>query len=452
MNSNVKKLTITSWVVTAVFVLSTVIPLALERFVMGDNWKSQFLAFQLEDENGQRHLGFFSLATILYDAEFMEYGYEAPEGTDFSKWEQEVVGVPRDEVKEIDGFIWADKGFLWADYKTINKVKLKEGLRQGGTEAPVTEQIELTRPGAPWDIESPTTSYLGKFPNYNIQYEDKNFKFDLHLTERTPRWYLYNDGEPFEAGDFGKGSMNELASNVTGTITHKQTGKTFNIVKGTALFEDAIGVPWSWIEWGAHDWMDHHYEGGWSGSLWKAQDDWQWGYNTKPHEGWLYDPEQEKFHKFERVDITDVEYVKEPISGLEYPLHATWVAHAAEGTLHVKTTNLTMKPRETLFPPFDFSLKMSYGNHVTEATFIRRNGEVVELGEGIATMEHFDNIFPDYVFWGPFMLVLLGLTWGGRAIVIRKAKGEPASGTYAVLIAYFLGVFFLYHHWMYYYL
>lgn len=80
MQYNVKMLTKLSWVVTALFLVSMVIPLALERFVMGDNWKSQFLAFQLEDENGQRHLGFFSLATIMYDAEFMEYGYEAPDG------------------------------------------------------------------------------------------------------------------------------------------------------------------------------------------------------------------------------------------------------------------------------------------------------------------------------------------------------------------------------------
>jgi len=449
MNNTIKKLTLASWLVTASFVLSVVIPLAAERFVMGDNWKSQFLAFQLEDEAGQRHTGFFSLAVILFDAEFMEYGYEAPADTDFSPWMQEVVNVPRDDVKETDGFIWADKGFLWADYKTINDVKLKEGLRQGMSEAPVTEQLELTRPGAPWDIESPTTSYLGKFPNYDIIYEDKNFRFDFKTSERAPRWYLYNDGEPFEAGDFGMGSMNELASNVAGSITHKQTGKTFK-VKGTGLFEDAVGVPWSWIEWGAHDWMDHHYKNGWSGSLWKAQDDWQWGYNTKPHEGWIWDNDQKKFHKFERVDITDVEYVREPISGLEYPKRATWVAHAAEGTLHVETVNLTMKPRETLFPPFDFSLKMSYGNHTTKATFIRRNGEVVDLGDGIATMEHFDSIFPDYVFWGPFMLVLLGMSWGGRAIAIRHAKEEPASGTYAVVGAYFIGVVVLYYHWMFY--
>ena len=451
MQYNVKMLTKLSWVVTALFLVSMVIPLALERFVMGDNWKSQFLAFQLEDENGQRHLGFFSLATIMYDAEFMEYGYEAPDGKNLSPWQQKVVGKPRDEVKEIDGFIWADKGFLWADYKTINQVELKEGLRQGAPEAPVTEQTELTRSGAPWDIESPTTSYLGIFPNYHITYEDKNFAFDFQLSERTPRWYMYNDGEPFEAGDFGHGSMNELASNVSGTITHKQTGKIFN-VNGTALLEDAIGVPWSWIEWGAHDWMDHHYPSGWSGSLWKAQDDWQWGYNTKPHEGWIWDPILEKFHKFERVDITEVEYVKEPISGLEYPKSAKWIAHAAEGTLHVETTNLTMKPRETLFPPFDFSLKMSYGNHVTKSWFVRRNGEVVDLGEGIATMEHFDNIFPDYVFWGPFMLVLLGMAWGVRAIAIRKECGQPLSGTYAILGGYLMGVFFLYHHWSYYYL
>ncbi|HET8705712.1 MAG TPA: hypothetical protein VFM46_05350, partial [Pseudomonadales bacterium] len=176
-NKNIKWLTWICWLVSILFVVTVVLPLCVERFTIADRWKSQFFSFQLTDENGQRHVGFFSLAKILYDAEFMEYGYEAPKGQDLSKWVQPIIGLPRNKVSEQDGFIWADKGFLWSDYKTLNEVTLSEGKRLGLPYAPKpNQQLEISVPGAALDIASPTTSYLGRFPNYAINYEDKNFK------------------------------------------------------------------------------------------------------------------------------------------------------------------------------------------------------------------------------------------------------------------------------------
>ncbi|HET8704729.1 MAG TPA: hypothetical protein VFM46_00395, partial [Pseudomonadales bacterium] len=201
-------------------------------------------------------------------------------------------------------------------------------------------------------------------------------------------------------------------------------------------------------EWGSHDWLDFHHAGGWSGSLWRAQDDWQWGYHPYPQLGWIWDPELKKFHTFTRTEIVDVEYVKEPVSGLSYPKKARWFAYSSDATLELETTNLTMKPRETIFPPIGFSLKMSYGNHTTKARLIRRNGEVVDLGNGIATMEHFENVIPDYIYFGPFMLVLLVLSWGARAVAIARAEGRSIQGPAMAIAAGLFSVLILWAQWL----
>lgn len=436
-----------AWLTTVMFVITVVVPLAAQRLATSDQWKSHFISFQLKDETGQRHVGFVGLGTILRDAEFFEYGYEPPKGTDLSKWRQQILGMPRDQVKEIGGFVWSDKGFVWGDYKTFGAVKLEEGTRLGlDRTISKSEQLELTVPGAPWDVYSPTTSFFGRFPNYEVTFKDRNFEFDLKLTAATPAWYMYNEGRPFRAGDFGLGSMNELAVSIAGVITHKQTGETFNL-SGTGLMEDAIGLPWSWIGWGTHDWCDVHFPDGWRGSLWKAQDDWQWGYHRDPHLGWLWDPELKRFLTFYRVDLIEVEYVTDQLSGLEYPKHAVWRAIGPDGTLEVENTNLTFKPRETRFPPFNISLKMSYGDNISKGRLVRRDGTVVELGIGIGTMEHFIRAIPDYVFWGPLMLVLLVVVWSAYAAAIRRQAGRSVVPPVAWCGAGLFAVWVLYIAW-----
>ena len=429
--------------VTLGFLLGVALPLLGERLTVSKkaDFRGEFVSFLLKDENGQRHMGFLAASHAFEDMLFFEYGYQAPEGKNLSPWQQPVVGLPRKDVKEIEGFIWANKGILWADYKTFGESPFTKGSRLGLAKLPNPhDQLELTQPGAPWDTKAKELSFFGKYPDYAFNYEDHNFKLDLKLNAGVPGWYQYNNGTPFRVGDFGTGSMNELTGNITGTIVHKQTGKTFTVA-GSGLMEDSIGHPWSWIDWGAHDWSDFHFPGGWSGSLWKAKDDWQWGYHADPHLGWLWDPEKKKFITFPSVELTDVEYVRDPISKFEYPKHATWRAISSDGTFELRSTNLTFKPRESRFPvgPFELALGMSYGNNTFEARLIRPDGSTVELSNGIGTMEHYNPVVADYVFWGPLSLLLLVLSWGAYRVAARRETKQsivsPLVWSLAGLIA-----------------
>lgn len=441
-----------AWLMTAVVTVALLLPLLGERLLVNQDigFRTQFLSFQLKDQHGRRHLGFLCAGHAFKDMLFLEYGYQAPEGKDLSAWQQPITGLPRKNVKETEGFIWADKGHLWGDFKTFGESPFKEATRQGLDQLPdANDQLELILPGAPWDIQAKELSFLGKYPNYDFSFNNENFQFDLKLKAGTPGWYQYNNGVPFRAGDFGTASMNELSGHISGTITHKQTGETFT-VEGTGLMENAVGLPWSWIDWGAHDWSDFHFPGGWTGSLWKAQDDWQFGYHRDPHTGWLWDPQQKKFLTFNRVDLVDVAYATDPISQLEYPQHATWRAIGPDGTFELRSTNLTFKPRESRFPlgPFEYALGMSYGNNTSEARLIRRDGSVLELKDGIGTMEHFNRITPDYVFLGPLLLVLLVLAWGLHCAVARRAEQRSVLPAVAWSGAGLFAVWCLYLAWL----
>ena len=415
-----------AWVVTAAFLIGVALPLLIERLVTDNQfgWTSKHFGFKLKDESGRRHLGFFASAHSFKDMTFFEYGYEAPKDKDLSPWHKQILGLGRGEVAEKEGFVWSDKGFLWGDNKAFGDNLFVDAGRQGLTKpVGLNDLSELTLPGAPWDIQGKELDYLGKFPNYRTKFEDKNFKLDLNLVASVPNWYMYNNGAPFRVGDFGMGAMTEMTGHVTGIITHKQTGETFKVA-GEGLLEDAGGFPWSWIDWGMHDWTDYHFPGGWGGSLWKAHDDWQWGYHATPHLGWLWDPIQKKFLTFYRVDLVEVDYVKDSVTNLEYPKLAVWRAIGPDATLELHNTNLTFKPRESRFPigPIDMTLGMSYGNNVSTATLIRRDGSVVALKDGIGTMEHYNPAIPDYVFWGPVSLLLLVLSWGAYRIAARREE------------------------------
>ena len=439
-------------IVTLGFVLGVALPLLAERLLVDQNigFKTQFLSFQLKDEDGRRHMGFLAAGHAFKDLLMLEYGFQPPEGKDLKAWQQPIIGLPRKDVKETEGFIWTDKGYLWGDFKTFGDSPYQEASRQKlDHKVEPNDQLELILPGAPWDVQAKELSFLGKYPDYKFNFEDKNFKFDLLLKAATPGWYQYNNGVPFRAGDFGTGSMDELSGNITGTIVHKQTRQTFE-VNGTGLMEGAVGIPWSWIDWGAHDWNDFHFPGGWTGSLWKAQDDWQFGYHADPHLGWLWDPEQKKFLTFYRTEIVDVEYVVDRVSKLEYPKHATWRAIGPDGTFELRNVNLSFKPRESRFPivgPFEFGLGMSYGNNISTARLIRRDGSTVELKDGIGTMEHFNRVIPDYVFWGPMSLVLLVLSWGFYGVTARRYSQQSIALPLAWSIVGLIGVWCLNLAW-----
>ncbi len=408
-----------AWLTTAVFVIAVLLPSVAKLLFMQYDSKGAFIGLLMKDESGQQHVGYVNMAYIFMpgSGEIVGYGYQAPSGTDLSKWHN----APS-QAKEIDGFKWSDKGFLWSDHDTLGKVTPIEGTRLGLDRAvSKTEQTELTLPGAPWDIYGPSLSYLGRYPNYAIKFDNDSFKFDLMLSATVPSWYMYNRGEPFRAGDFSKVAMNELIGTVSGTIIHNKTGKTFH-VSGDGLMEASIGMPWnSTLSWGVHDWLELHFPGGWGGSLWKAHDDWQWGYHPDPHIGWLWDPELKKYHHFNRVDIINIDEVTDEVGDTTYPKRALWRAIGEEATLEVESTNVSFIPRLTKVAPW---LRIAYGNNATKGRLIRRDGTVVDLGTGTGFMERYSTVVPDYVFWGPLMLILLVLTWSGYAAAIRSEAGR----------------------------
>ncbi len=328
-----------AWLITGLTFIVVAVPSVLKLCMIRYDLNNQWIGFQLKDESGQMHVGFADLGFVYKPTEFVIYGYQTPAGTDLSKWH-----VAPDEAKEIDGFEWSDKGFLWHTYKPA-EVKLKAGERLGLAH-PVRQkdQLELMLPGAPWDTYSPTLSFFGKFPNYEVKFDNENIGFDFKLNATTPAWYMYNAGQPFRAGDFGLLSVNQLPCSVDGVITHKKTGKSFT-VSGVALMEGILGIPWnSTLSYGTSDWTEMHFPGGWSGSLWKARDDWQWGYHRSPNLGMLWDPEMNKFLTFYRVDIVEADYVTDEVSGNEYPRHMLWRAIGPDATLEVENTNLSLKP------------------------------------------------------------------------------------------------------------
>jgi hypothetical protein len=257
---------------------------------------------------------------------------------------------------------------------------------------------------------------------------------------------MYEEGRPFQAGDHGRGSMNETAGDITGTIIHKKTGERFE-VSGVGLLEHAAGVPWSWLDWGGSNWNDVHFPGGWHGSLWKTYDDWQWGSNSYPESGWIWDPELKKVHYFHRTEIVEIDMVTDKISGLSYPKRSVWRAYSPEATLEIENVSRTFKPRETVLPNFG-SLKMAYGNNAVTGQLIRRDGSVVELKDGIGTMEVFKPVIPDYIFWGPFSLVMLVLSWSAYAGVVRREAKRSIAPPVAAGFIGLLAVFCLYIAWL----
>ena len=432
-----KILAISAWAITGIAIIVVIIPSVSKLIMMRNDLNNQWIGFQLKDESGRMHTGFADLGFSFMDMELLAYGYQAPPGTDLSKW-----NVNPKKAEQIDGFEWSDRGFLWhTSALQGTDINLRAGTRLG-LDKPfrLQDQAELTLPGAPWDRRSDNMSFLGKFPDYKVKFDDGSVTFDLDLAAAVPAWYMYNEGRPMQCGDFSFLSMNELPVNVEGVITHKKTGESFN-VSGMALMEANVGIPWNTtLSYGTHDWTDYYFPGGWSGSMWNAHDDWQWGYNRYPNTGWIWDPELEKFHTFHRVEIIEADYVKDKVSKTEYPQHMLWRGIGTDATLEVETETICLYPNKVSMGVVTFT--MAYGPTVSEGRLLRRDGTVVDLGAGQSFMEYYPAIIPDIAFWGPFVLILLTLIWSAYVFISRKIAGRSiappiawcAAGIIAVII------------------
>jgi hypothetical protein len=488
-----KRLRVTSLVVTGLFVVLVVLPLILEYFCATDQWKTLFCEYHLFDQEGKTHHGFFSTGRILVaDLQNLQYGYEvnrsvgldrlaswdkeaaqailgtgggmedplrhmdrekeerlgeAPPQRDLSEWRKSIDRGPFEPDYDKFGFNWSDQGFLWAGPTYVGKGRrfFVEGSRYDYS-VPMNVLSEVVLPGAPIDVKAENLSFLGKFPEYNIRYEDDYFKFDLVYRARSNRWYHWNGGAPFQTGDFGLGTMTEMPCDIEGTIVQKAENKHFQVM-GAGVMEDAAGLPWSWFDWGNHNWAAVSFPNGWAVGIWKAQDDWQWGYNRKPEEAWIWDPEKQVFHSASRVQILEEELTHDELNDMEYLKSCHWRAYTNEGVLEMKGRQLCFNPIKRGVPFTPFVFKEAYGVGAFEGTFVRPDGSTVELKDGFGTPEHFVGLFPDMFWLCPILLLLLILSWGGTAVAGRMETGQACRSIWLTMGLLCLAVLTLWWYW-----
>ena len=459
-----------SIIITVIFIVFVLIPLALERFCATEQWKTIFAEYHVSDQDGKTHHGYFSLGRILIlDLQNLQYGYEiagkgvvAPRSVemdekqeldwnawemDWSPWRRTVGRGPFKPDYGIDGFKWADKGFIWAGptYLARGRRIFSEGTRYGYS-IPMNTLSEVVLPGAPLDVKAENLDILGRFPEYRVRYEDDYFKFDYVYRAQSNRWYHWNGGAPFQVGDFGLGTMTEMPCTIEGTIIHKKDTKVFQ-VKGVGVMEDAAGLPWSWFDWGNHNWAAVSFPNAWSLGIWKAEDDWQWGYHRKPEEAWIWDPEQGDFHHATRVELLDAEVVEEELNKMQYLRKYHWRAYTNEGVLELTGRQISFNPLKRGVPYTPFTFKESYGIGVYEGRFVRPNGKTVELKGGYGTPEHFTALFPDMFWLCPILLLALILSWGGTSIAGRVERAESYRTPIIIIALMILAVLCLWWYW-----
>ncbi|MCX5858637.1 MAG: hypothetical protein NT056_01865, partial [Proteobacteria bacterium] len=360
---------------------------------------------------------------LVSDGEIFQYAFETGDGAKTEKRKRKVAGDP-----DADGFHWGDRGYLWSgtwDYLPARK-GLIEGSRINRKIKP-GEQGELSGPGSPWDIKGPHLSVLGNYPLYVVDYENDYFKLNLEYRSRASGWYLWNQGETFNTGDFGQGNMSELPCNITGRIVHKKDNSVHQ-VSGFGLMEDAVGNPWSWAEWGAHNWFSSNYPNGWAVDFWLAPDDWQWGYHPGPHELWVYDASRQRYYGTKRVEYLDFQWDRDPVNGVRFPRSYRVRAVTNAGVLELSAQSLTFNP--IVFGGFykhlSMDFKMAYSKGVMSGTFTYLDGSVVKLADGVGTMEYFPSYIPDMIYITPWSLALLVLLIGGRSLK-KNRKNRPAA-------------------------
>ena len=431
-------------VAVTLLVLINVVPLAGEYLFTMHGWKSYFLDFNLLDQEGKRHSGLVGLGTIpLRDGEILQYGYEAGPERAGPERKRSVLGAP-----DADGFHWADRGFLWCGYLKYFPARqyVVDGKRIGRKIEP-WQQGELSGPGAPWDVQGPTISFLGNYPEYVVAWENPSFKFDLTYRSRASSWYHWNGGETFTTGDFGHGNMSELPCNVTGTILHKADNTVHN-VSGWGVMEDAVGNPWNWFEWGNHNWFSCDFGNGWALGFWLAPDDWQWGYNVSPHEVWVYDSTNHRFYHGKRVEFLEYEWGHDPINGIKYPLKYAIRAVTDAGVLEMRARSVSYTPIlvDVKYLPVD--IKLTYSAAAMDGGFTYFDGSSVELKNGMGTMEYYPRYTPNMITITPWSLALLALLIGGRSI--RTNRGDPRKAKRAVwaIIASWLAIGLLTLKWL----
>ncbi len=420
------------------------IPLICDYAFIIEGFKSYFVDFHLLDENGRGHSGFFGMGTVpLADGEIFEYAYETPDHAEVADNQRKVNRKKPDS----NGFHWGNRGYVWSDYLKFLPARktIVEGGRYGLEVLP-TQMMEVTGPGAPWDVKGPHMSFLGKFPEYEIKFETEFFKFDLIYEARSVGWHLSNNGASFPAGDFGKGRMNELPCDVSGFITHKKS-RSMHKVSGQGFMEDANGT-WNWFEWGGHHWFSSHYSNGWAVSFWLSDEDWQWGSKKQPVELWVYDADRRQFYNSHDIEVISMDWDREPVNGMDFAQQYRIRALTNAGVVDLTAKSITFMPilGEIKFVPWD--VKMAYSKGAMEGTFTYLDGSSVDLLDGVGTMENFQRFMPNMIYITPWSLILLVLIIGGRRVRNCGEDKNKAKRTLWWMAAWIIAVIGLTIVWM----
>ena len=431
--------------VIGLIVTINVVPLAVEYFSVTKGNKSHFMDFHLTDEYGHDHTGIIGMATFtIRDGEIFQYGYQVGQEDEVAKLKKK---INRDQPDE-NGFHWGDRGYIWSDILNAD-MPSRRGVSEGerlGLKIEPWQMAEVTGPGAPWDIKGPHMSFLGVFPEYDIEYEDEYFKFDLKYRTRSVGWHLSNQGSAIRAGDFGKGHMNELPCDVSGTITHKKKNITFTVF-GWGFLEDANGT-WNWFEWGGHHYFTSHYENGWAVSFWLAQEDWQWGSEQWPREVWVYDADRQEFYNGYNIEVLNMEWEREEINDVDFAKSYRIRAVTSGGVVDITASSVTFKP--IFGPPFPLlplDVVAAYSKGTMEGTFTYLDGSRVALN-GVGMMENFQRFMPNMIYITPWSLIVLSLLIGGRRIAKNKDDKVKVKQTIWLILLCIAAVALLTHIWM----
>jgi len=446
MRLRISKGKIVHWAYIAAIVM--ILGVNLVPVVIGEyaftmhGWKSYYLDFHLQDEEGRSHAGLCGLVTIpLADVEGVFYAFEVGEGEKIEKHRRKVI----DQQKDQDGFHWGDGDFLWSG--NIAHLPARKGIVEGertGREVKPWQQGELSGPGAPWDVRGAGLSFLGSYPRYVVEFENEYFKLYFECASRANGWYLYNRGETFTTGDFGHGNCSELPCDVVGEIIHKKRNIVFQ-VSGSGLLESAVGTPWNWFDWGTHNWFSSNFSNGWAVDFWLAPDDWQWGYHEGPHELWVWDADRRRYYMAKRVEYLDSEYEYDPVNRLTFPRMYKVRAVTDSGVAEITARCVSLNPIVVgvgsvpidrsqsfglwlvakLYRLLPLSIKLTYSEAEIEGTFTYLDGTSIELKDGVGTMEYFPPNVPDMIYITPWSLSLLVLLIGGRRI--RRNQGNKTK-------------------------
>jgi len=284
------------------------------------------------------------------------------------------------------------------------------------------ELAVISLPGAPYSVKSPNQNWYGKWPDYHVEYWDETYRVKFAIKPKADYWYQYYrpsgvDGEnPYKTGDWGIFQEVNLPIGVNGEIEFKKTGKVVK-VSGLGSFSYSVGSPCSVFEWGRHDWGALSFPNGWASAFMYDQDDWQWGYNRRPHRLCVWDPIKKKYHEGANFRFVEYDFKYKEERDDNYPVHLRIRMQTDGGVYDVSYDVVSHDYVGYIkYVPWKGSIPTSHIYVRANGRFIYPDGTTVELKDGKGIVEHFERVFPDMINITPIsfacLIVFLGLIFG----------------------------------------